>query len=207
MSLIRKSAKVLNRTYLLQKIDIPQSVTVETNGELLTVSGALGTVRTDLSKLDTTGSTALKIEPENRRISIASCDKEFFPTISTLIQNSISVGYSCFPVMRTSVQLWTIHMKHSDSLPRFWHILNHARLESYKQWFITWSQFKTYSECEYVTRSIQWNRDLVMCLCVLLHCVKQEAFMELFIVLFIGNYAQGMRRSRLWMLCCSTYQL
>ena len=92
MSFVRKSSRILGRTpYLVGKIDVPSTVKVETNGEHISVTGVLGTVRTDLRKLDTKGCSALKILPEERQIAVACCDKEFFGTIQTLIKNSISV--------------------------------------------------------------------------------------------------------------------
>jgi hypothetical protein len=57
----------------------------------LVVTGALGTIRTDLSKLDTKGCTALRILPEDRAIALTSCDKAFFGTIQTLLKNTIQV--------------------------------------------------------------------------------------------------------------------
>lgn len=97
MSYVRRSSRVLGRTpYLIGKIDVPNSVKIETNGEHLAVSGDLGTVRTDLRRLDTKGCSAIKVLPEDRQIAIACCDKEFFGTIQTLIKNSINV--SIFPL-------------------------------------------------------------------------------------------------------------
>ena len=93
MSFVRKSSRILGRTpYLVGKIDIPSSVKLETNGEHLAVSGELGTLRTDLKKLDTKGCSALKLLPEERQLAVACCDKEFFGTIQTLIKNSINVS-------------------------------------------------------------------------------------------------------------------
>jgi len=87
---MQRSAKALTRQVLLQsRISIPNSVKVESTGEQLLISGALGTIRTDLSKLDTKGCTALKILPGDRAIALACCDKAFFGTIQTLLKNSI----------------------------------------------------------------------------------------------------------------------
>lgn len=92
---MRKTSRVIGRTpYLLGKIDVPKSVKIETNGEHIAVTGVLGTVKTDLSKLDTKGCAALKILPEERQLAIACCDREFFGTIQTLIKNSISVRHT-----------------------------------------------------------------------------------------------------------------
>lgn len=92
MSYVRRSSRILGRTpYLIGKIDVPKSVKIETTGEQIAVSGDLGTVRTDLSKLDTKGCSALKLLPEERQIAVACCDKEFFGTIQTLLKNSINV--------------------------------------------------------------------------------------------------------------------
>ena len=94
MSFVRKSSRILGRTpYLVGKIDVPNTVKVETNGEHLSVTGVLGTVRTDLRRLDTKGCSALRILPEDRQIAVACCDKEFFGTIQTLIKNSINVRH------------------------------------------------------------------------------------------------------------------
>ena len=85
-------AKVLARQPVqIAKIKIPEGVKLESNGEQLLISGGLGSIQTDLSKLDTTGCAALQVLPESRELAIACCDKKFFGTIQSLIKNKIQV--------------------------------------------------------------------------------------------------------------------
>lgn len=81
------------KTFLEARVKVPSPVSVEKNAEVLTISGPLGLIRTDLSKLDTQGSTAIKLLPDNREIAIASCSKPFFGTIQSLLKNKIQVNF------------------------------------------------------------------------------------------------------------------
>lgn len=116
--IIRKGSRLRDKYYLLGRINIPTSVTVETTGKHLSVSGALGTVRTDLNKLDAKGGTALKLDPEQRQIAIASCDKHFFGTIQTLIQNSISVSSSSCSNIYEQQELGLANFSSNKHIPR-----------------------------------------------------------------------------------------
>lgn len=71
------------------RISVPPEVSVEKAAQTLIVSGPLGTTRTDLARLDSLGSTALKLCAAEREIAIASCSKEFFGTFRALLKNKI----------------------------------------------------------------------------------------------------------------------
>ena len=76
------------------RLKIPPNVQVEKQAEQLVVSGPLGTTRTSLSKLDTTGNTAIQLIPEQREVALASSSKAFFGTIQSLLRNKVQVGQS-----------------------------------------------------------------------------------------------------------------
>ena len=85
------------QTLLQARVRVPPNVAVEKSAEQLIISGPLGSIRTDLSSLDTQGSTALKVLPDTREIAVASCSKPFFGTIQSLLKNKIQVQKPVLP--------------------------------------------------------------------------------------------------------------
>jgi hypothetical protein len=72
-------------------IDVPANVSVTRKGSELTVTGPLGTSKTDLASLDGRGDGALKLSPDGRSIEVASVSKPFFGTLQSLLKNKIEV--------------------------------------------------------------------------------------------------------------------
>ena len=72
-------------------IEVPPNVSVTRKGSELTVTGPLGTSKTDLASLDGRGDGALKLSPDGRSIEVASVSKPFFGTLQTLLRNKIEV--------------------------------------------------------------------------------------------------------------------
>ena len=72
-------------------IEVPSSVSVTRKGSELSVTGPLGTSKTDLASLDGRGDGALKLSPDGRSIEVASVSKPFFGTLQTLLKNKIEV--------------------------------------------------------------------------------------------------------------------
>ena len=66
---------------------MPSSVSVTRKGSELSVTGPLGTSKTDLASLDGRGDGALKLSPDGRSIEVASVSKPFFGTLQTLLKN------------------------------------------------------------------------------------------------------------------------
>lgn len=81
------------RSVTQDKIPVPSNVHVLREGSILTISGPLGTNRTDLANLDTRGESAIRLGgPEDRSIDICSVSKAFHGTITSLIENKLEVG-------------------------------------------------------------------------------------------------------------------
>lgn len=72
-------------------VEVPPNVSVTRKGSELTVTGPLGTSKTDLASLDGRGDGALKLSPDGRSIEVASVSKPFFGTLQTLLRNKIEV--------------------------------------------------------------------------------------------------------------------
>ena len=72
-------------------IEVPANVSVTRKGSELTVSGPLGTSRTDLASLDGRGDGALRLSADARSIEVASVSKPFFGTLQSLLKNKIEV--------------------------------------------------------------------------------------------------------------------
>ncbi|KAK9806564.1 hypothetical protein WJX73_001759 [Symbiochloris irregularis] len=70
-------------------ITVPASVQVIREADQLIFSGPLGTTSLGLSRIDTEGSSALKLLPAEREIAICSVSKSFHGTLGTLIQNKL----------------------------------------------------------------------------------------------------------------------
>lgn len=83
----RAAAALLN----VASIDVPPNVSVTRKGSELTVTGPLGTSKTDLASLDGRGDGALKLSPDGRSIEVASVSKPFFGTLQSLLKNKIEV--------------------------------------------------------------------------------------------------------------------
>ena len=75
----------------LASIEVPADVSVSRKGSELTVSGPLGTSKTDLASLDGRGDGALKLSQDGRSIEVASVSKPFFGTLQSLLKNKIEV--------------------------------------------------------------------------------------------------------------------
>lgn len=80
-------------------LEIPASVQVTKQADQLVFSGPLGTTRLGLSKVDTQGCAALKLDPDKRTVEICSISKPFFGTLTTLIKNKlhgVTQGYLAY---------------------------------------------------------------------------------------------------------------
>ena len=75
-------------------IEVPANVSVTRKGSELTVTGPLGTSKTDLASLDGRGDGALRLSADGRSIEVASVSKPFFGTLQTLLKNKIEVSQS-----------------------------------------------------------------------------------------------------------------
>lgn len=89
MQKVKLSKRLSLQQALIARLKVPEQVKVESRGQDLVISGALGSIQTDLSKLDTEGCAAVQALPATRELAIACCDKAFFGTIQTLIKNQI----------------------------------------------------------------------------------------------------------------------
>ena len=79
-----------------QVIAVPQAVRVAWEGEQLIFEGPLGSSSLGLTKIDPTGSSALRLAADTRELEVASISKPFFGTLCSLIENKIygvSEGY------------------------------------------------------------------------------------------------------------------
>lgn len=85
-------ARATKQAFQQARINVPPEVSVEKVADTLIISGPLGTTRTDLARLDSLGSAALRLYPQEREIAVASCSKEFFGTFRALLGNKIQVS-------------------------------------------------------------------------------------------------------------------
>ena len=79
-----------------QVITVPKAVTVSWEGEQLVFEGPLGSSSLGLSKIDPSGSSALRLAADTRELEVASISKPFYGTLCSLIENKlhgVSEGY------------------------------------------------------------------------------------------------------------------
>ena len=70
-------------------ITVPKAVTVSWEGEQLVFEGPLGSSSLGLSKIDPSGSSALRLAADTRELEVASISKPFFGTLCSLIENKL----------------------------------------------------------------------------------------------------------------------
>lgn len=72
-------------------VDVPEGVTVSLDGDILTLTGPLGTSTTSLSRLDGRGDGAVRVGAGGRAIEVASVSKPFYGTLASLLRSKIEV--------------------------------------------------------------------------------------------------------------------
>ena len=92
----RLSKKLIPQALKTVQIDIPASVQVAKQAGQLVFTGPLGTNRLGLTQVDTEGSSALRLLPQERQIALCSISKPFFGTLASLIRgklHGVTQGY------------------------------------------------------------------------------------------------------------------
>ena len=86
---MRRATALASKVVHQARIRVPPNVEVSREADVLTITGPLGVTRTSLSRIDTLGCAALRLDADARELAVACDSKEFFGTLQSLLRNRI----------------------------------------------------------------------------------------------------------------------